>query len=324
LEPWQRWDTLHYQAIAEQGYAAFDTALFVPPAYPLLMWWLGTVLGGQTLLAGIIIANLAYLAALVMLYRLTLHETGDADAAQRTIIYLASFPAAFFFLAAYTESLFLLAGVMTLYAIRREMWWPAGVATGLAALSRVTGALAIAPLAYAAWVNRFRERRRRAWGALGLALLGAAAFPLYIWLVLHLPPWTPLTVQGARFAGGLTWPGASLIEAAKHILAGEYVLADMLDLAFLTIFLVCALPVWRRLPRIYGVYYLAFLALYLTRIAGVQPLLGMARYVLSLFPAFMLFGLWGRRPWVNRAILYASWAGLLFMSGQFAIWGWVG
>ena len=36
LEVWQRWDTLHYQAIAERGYEAFKGALFVPPLYPFL------------------------------------------------------------------------------------------------------------------------------------------------------------------------------------------------------------------------------------------------------------------------------------------------
>jgi hypothetical protein len=40
LEPWQRWDTLHYQAIAERGYQAFAVALFTPP---LLAWVVGLV-----------------------------------------------------------------------------------------------------------------------------------------------------------------------------------------------------------------------------------------------------------------------------------------
>jgi hypothetical protein len=46
--------------------------------------------------------------------------------------------------------------------------------------------------------------------------------------------------------------------------------------------------------------------------------------VLVLFPAFQELGRIGANPWVNRMVLYLSWLGLLFMSGQFAIWGWVG
>ncbi|NJN79539.1 MAG: hypothetical protein HC797_03205, partial [Anaerolineales bacterium] len=37
LEVWQRWDALHYQAIAERGYSAFETSFFTPPLYPFLM-----------------------------------------------------------------------------------------------------------------------------------------------------------------------------------------------------------------------------------------------------------------------------------------------
>jgi NADH:ubiquinone oxidoreductase subunit 4 (subunit M) len=82
--------------------------------------------------------------------------------------------------------------------------------------------------------------------------------------------------------------------------------------------------VWRKYSKVTAIYYVSMLSLYLVRFAGSQPLLGTARYVLMLFPAFFVLAEWGRRPWANRLILYSSFAGLLFLSGQFAIWGWVG
>jgi hypothetical protein len=324
LEPWQRWDTLHYQAIAERGYAAFDSALFVPPLYPLLMRGLGALLGGRTLLAGILISNLACLGCLIAMYRLTLQEMADSAAARRSVIYLASFPAAFFLLAAYTESLYLLAAILALYAVGNKRWWTAGVWGAVASLTRLPGALIVVPLAYAAWEAWRREHAWPVWSAVVLTLIGAAVFPLYVWLGLHLPPWTPLLVQSARFGGGLTWPGANMLEAARRILAGQFYVADVLDLVFLLIFLMCAVPVCRKLSRVCAIYYAVLLLSYLTRIGGQEPLLSTARYVLALFPALMLWGKWGERPWVNRFILYPAWVGLLFMSGQFAVWGWVG
>ncbi len=95
LEPWQRWDTLHFQVIAERGYEAYDTSLFSPFLYPWLMRMVAKVFGGDTLFAGLIVSNLAYLVALVYLYRLTAMET-DQQVACRCILYLASFPTAFF------------------------------------------------------------------------------------------------------------------------------------------------------------------------------------------------------------------------------------
>jgi len=324
LEPWQRWDTLHYQAIAERGYTAFDSALFAPPLYPLLMRGVGALLGGQTLLAGILISNLACLGSLIALYQLTLQEIGDSAAAGRAVVYLASFPTAFFLIAAYTESLYLLAAIWALWAIRKRRWWQAGAAGAIASLTRLPGALILFPLAYAAWQAWRRERIWRAWSAVVLPLVGALVFPLYIWLDLRLPPWTPLWVQSARFGGGLTWPGANMLETVRHILAGSSYVIDLFDLGFLLIFLACAIPVWRKLSRTCAVYYFIVLLTYLMRMGGSQPLLSTARYVLALFPAFILWGTWGERPWVNRLILYPAWLGALFMSGQFAIWGWVG
>jgi hypothetical protein len=64
--------------------------------------------------------------------------------------------------------------------------------------------------------------------------------------------------------------------------------------------------------------------LFVIRLGSPQPLVSMARYILEIFPAFLLLAIWSRSPWVNRLVLYLSLLGLLFFSAQFAIWGWVG
>jgi len=243
---------------------------------------------------------------LIALYRMSAYELSDQAAAGRSIIYLATFPSAFFFLSGYTEALYLLAAILALYTVAKERWWQAGLWGALASLARLPGALIVVPLVYAAWTDWPRTRSWRAWPAVVLTLIGAAVLPLYTWLGLHLPPWTPLVVQSARFNGGLAWPGANMLEAVRRIWVGQFFVADVLDLVFLTIFLVCAVPVWKKLSRPCGVYYAAILLTYLTRMGGAGPLLGTARYVLALFPAFILWGKRGERPWVNRLILYPS------------------
>jgi hypothetical protein len=110
----------------------------------------------------------------------------------------------------------------------------------------------------------------------------------------------------------------------KDFLCGKATLVDGIDLVFLLIFIICLFPVWRKLPRLYGVYYITFLSLYLIRTSQIEPLLSMSRYVLVFFPAFMVLGELGRRSWLHRLILYGSWFGLLYLAGQFALWGWVG
>lgn len=324
LEPWQRWDTLHYQAIAAGGYQAFGGALFTPPLYPALMRAAGQLLGGNDLLGGLIVSNLAYLGGLVAFHQLALAELGRQEQALRAVLYLAVFPTAFFFTAAYAESLLLLGACLAVVAARRGRWLLSGMGGLVAAASRLVGAAIVFPLAYLGYRNWRTEKRAHAWIPLLGSVIGAGLLPLYAWLGLGLGPLAPIEAQTGRFRGGFVVPGAGLVQALGRLLSGEAFMADVLDASFLLLFLICGLFVWKRTSRELGVLYAASLIPLLIRSAGVQPLLGTARYVLALFPAFMVIAEWGASPWRHRLILYGSTAGLLFLSGQFAIWGWVG
>jgi hypothetical protein len=321
LEPWQRWDTLHYQAIAARGYSAFDTALFTPPLYPLLMRWVGW-LTGNTLLAGLIISGLFALLAILMMYRLALHELGNQADALRSALYLISFPAALFLFAAYTESIFLSAAIACLFAARRARWIEAGLWGGVVALARAPGILIIVPVFYSAWVSWRTERAWRPFSAVILIGVLAALFPLYAW---GSGGFTPVDIIHAVGRGGyLTFPGLNLIEAARRIFSGQLPEENAMELFFALLFIVLTIFIWNKLPRVYGVYAATFMLLFLARMGTPQPLVSTARYVLEIFPAFIILAHWGRNPWINRLILYPSWIALLFFAGQFAMWGWVG
>ena len=325
LAVWQRWDAVQYQAIAAHGYGAFPNALFVPPLYPALMRWLAPLTRGNTLLAGLLVSNIFGMLAAVALQQLTLKIFHDPTLAQRTLLYFLSFPTAFFLFAPYTEALFLAGALWYFYFARERRFAIAALWGGFAAMSRLTGALLIVPALYLAW-EAWQERRTvNAWLPPAGIALGASVFPLYVWLRLHLPPWTPLTVQSTRFHGGFTFPGINLWQTARQISLGIYALPNAVDLAFTLFFIAGALMVARsRLPRALVIYTAAYMLLYLARIADVYPLLSMPRYGFILFPIFMVLAQWSQSsPWRHRLILYTSWVGLLYLSGQYALWGWV-
>jgi len=324
LEPWQRWDTLHYQAIAERGYGAFDSALFVPPLYPGLIRLTSRLIYSDSLLSALIVSNVAALAGMAAFYSLARAEAADPSRARRAVLYLSIFPTGFFWFAGYTESLLLLFSSVALLAARRSRWLVSGLAAGLAALSRLTGALLIVPVGASALLAVRKDRSWRPIVAAGGALLGALAFPLYVWLGMGLSPLAPIEVQAARAQGGFAFPGVNLTIAIQRLAGGEANFADLFDLALLLLFIGLAVPVWRQLSRPLALFYLGYLLLHLSRVAEIAPLLGMARYVLVLFPAYLVLAGWGRRPWIHRLIVYLSAAGLLLLSGQFAIWGGVG
>lgn len=75
--------------------------------------------GVSTSVAGLIIANAAALGAFGLLRALVEREE-SAAVARRSLLYLAVFPTAFFLLAAYAESLFLLWSVACFLALRRQ------------------------------------------------------------------------------------------------------------------------------------------------------------------------------------------------------------
>jgi hypothetical protein len=322
LEPWQRWDTPQYQAIAVGGYAAFDTALFTPPLFPFLMGGTAPIFGGDTLASGLFIAGLAFLVCLLAVFQIARYEFGDERVAFRAALFLAVFPTAFFLSAAYSESLFLVGAMLSFYSARKQRWIAAGLWGALATLTRITGPFLIVPLVFAAWQTR-RNREWRAWLAPLITGLGALVFPIYVWFGLHQSPAAILAASTAR-GGRLTIPCLNLLEAAIRILHGQLIEENLIELIFTVLFIVLTIFIWKKLPRLYGVYSVTLMLLFVSRLGSPQPLVSMARYILEIFPAFLLLAVWGRSPWANRLVLYLSLLGLLFFSAQFAIWGWVG
>lgn len=322
LEPWQRWDTTHYQAIATRGYTAFDTALFTPPLYPTAMWLFAPLFLNNELAAGLFISSLSFLGCLIVFHSLSLLEFADEDNAWRVIKYFSFFPTAFFLIAAYSESLYLLGVLLCFHSIKKNNWAWAGIFGGLAAFTRLPGALIIIPLLWASW-HAVKTAGYKAWLAPALTAMGAGIFPLYVWIHLKLSPLAIFKAQNER-GGYLTLPGRNIFEAVLRIIRGQLVWENVMELSFTLFLIVMVVLAWKKLPRIYGIYAVTMTLFFLSRFGSPQPLVGMARYTIEVFPIFFILAQLGLNSWVNRIITYLSWIGLLLMAGQFAIWGWVG
>jgi hypothetical protein len=172
------WDGQWYSRVARDGYfynpnASSSVAFF--PAFPLVGRFLVWATGMDYDLALTLAANLCFFLALA-LFGDYLRQRPDmpSELAPYASLALALFPVGFFFRMAYSESLFLLLAILTLYGLVRQ--WPVlAVATfvGLATAARPVGAALIPPLLLAGW-RRYASPRRR------LAVLALAA-PLCVW-----------------------------------------------------------------------------------------------------------------------------------------------
>jgi hypothetical protein len=153
LAPLARWDSVWYLRIADSGYGDSAPRAAFFPLYPLLVRAVATPFGaseGALLVAAYALSLAAFVAALFLLHRLTELELGRR-VARPTLLLLAVFPAAVYFGAPYSESLFLLLAVGAFYAARSGHWAWAGTCAGLASGTRSAGLLLLIPLAMLWW-----------------------------------------------------------------------------------------------------------------------------------------------------------------------------
>lgn len=146
VSPFARWDSVWYLAIAHGGYDHQLARTEFFPLYPLLMRWVGAVVGSD-LVAGILISCIAFGVALALLYRLAALELG-AEAARASVLLLAFSPMAWTFSAVYTESLFLALSLGCILQARAGSWGWAGILGALAAASRAEGLTLVVPLIF--------------------------------------------------------------------------------------------------------------------------------------------------------------------------------
>lgn len=313
---WQRFDTLWYLKIATHGYSLEDGSTVYFPLYPLLIRAGGKILWGNYLLAALIISNLAYIGLLFYLYRLTT-LLFDEETARRTVVYLAIFPTAFFFLAGYTESLFLLFTLAAFWYVHQKRWWLAGVLGFLASLTRLQGVILILPLLYFYFI---RERQvRPALLAFFLIPLGSASFLLYQ----NSLGASLFDIYQSHLHAQFVLPWDNIIATVQKILSPEGTFINIVNLTMTFVFLAMTIISFRAVPPTYSLYMALTMFVLLWRRTTAQPLVSISRYVLTLFPVFIIWGRWGENPWVNRLIVYPSIALLIYLCGQFAIWGWV-
>lgn len=350
----QRWDALWYQHIAQVGYNPQDGSAAFQPLYPVLGWLVSRPLFGNVALGLVVVSCVAYGIALWLLGRLAVLDgpalvrgaaTSPEAARERTttvavlaMVSLAAFPTAFFFVAPFTESLFLLLAVATLWFARTGRPWAAALTAALATLTRTQGVFLALPIAW--------EALRRA-GYLGhgghpgepgprpakaVAGVAAAAVPVlallawYGWQVALLDPGRAGPAAQAPWGYRVALPWDALVASVTYIadrVPGPMGLVEGLNLLCFLAFVGLAVA-GRRLPASHTLYVAPALVLYGARVMWFLPLMSVSRYVLVLFPGFIVLGaLLERRPRAAVAWLVVSAVAQVVLFQYWVRWGFV-
>lgn len=161
---WNKWDTVHYLNLAQNGYAASGENAKLIVFYPLYSLLVGIVarIIGNYLLAGVIVSDLSLGIGCFYLYKLARVDF-DEETAVRSVKYMLIYPFSFFFGIVYTESLFVALSLMSLYYMRRNKWLAAGICGFLAALTKNQGIILIVPvfIEYVLSTQLFMEIRKK-------------------------------------------------------------------------------------------------------------------------------------------------------------------
>jgi len=296
-------DAGEYFGIAQDGYEvrSFDAtrvanwAFF--PLHPMI-WRALVPLFGNSPLVGVILANIYFLIALVVLHRTCLALDYESLTADRALLAIAFFPTSYFFCLPWTESLFLLVTCSTIYAALRHRWALAAVLGTAACACRLAGIFLVCALVIWAWENR-KTLPRLAWVAIAVMPLGLILFMA----MLHSDTGNALafldiqSVWGRHFELPIRALGVVLIKPL--ILASD---GNLRHWNFLVFF-----------AALYAAYWFAFrrnqlwLATFLLLGTIVPTLTGSiaseSRYVMALFPFSIAIGQSMRNVNVERVVL---------------------
>jgi hypothetical protein len=279
------WDGSFYRDLAHGGYASLPPdALRFFPLYPLLGRLLG--FGAGSPVALLLIANVASLAAGVLVRRLVVFEGRSVATADRAVWITNLFPASFVLVWAYAEAIFLVLALGSFFAVRRRRFALAAGLAFLAALTRPVGVLLAAPLAIEA-IRAWRDDRvtgARQVGRLAAAAAPVAGFGAFLLWVGHTfgDALAPLSTQSSL--RGEANPVTRLFRGVGDMF-GDQRFGDGLHIPFVIAFVLLLIVVWRRWPLAYS----AYTSLVMLVALSADNLNSVERYALNAFP--LLFAL---------------------------------
>jgi hypothetical protein len=345
---WFRFDGNWYAQISTSGYwfagADSQSAVAFFPAYPSVLWGLHSVTTVSVKLLGSLVTIACGLGALLTIFKWFRDHVTDR-VARVALVTLLAYPYVFYlFGAVYGDALFLLAAVGAFLLLERDHTILAGLAGAVATATRPVGiALIIGLVAVALWrrhvieAGESRWRPRVLWRRLRpsdagvlLSLGGLVGYMTYLGIrfgnplafdeVQSAPGWD----QGS---GPRTWFKITWFQQIKNLPRWfwdwlqngdtatfekvQYAVTVILQGLFVLGFLFLAWHVWKKLGWGYGLYCFSMLAIALL---GTKDFQGTGRYLLALFPCFLVLGgyLADRRIlrwtwWSISAIVLLAW-----------------
>jgi hypothetical protein len=343
VNAWFGWDTIAYLGIAILGYRP-DASIAFMPLYPFLIRFTAPVFAGNHLLAALALSTVLCVIALILLYEL-FAEMVSPQVARDAVVMFLTFPTAFFLLAGYTESLFMVLVLIFWLLARKRQWFWAAVVAGLATLTRLQAVILSAVLLWMMLMSLVQGPAGGPGGQLRQIAKLFRSSPGRLATVIHPAAWfvvlIPLSFSAAHqlwlklaglgtIAGALRehWrletvpPWTGFLLFLQRIPTARFHYMDWVDLILFIVVLIASLIGLRLLDPVFSLYVWLTLAVLFTRGTPPHLLASYSRYFLALFPLFLLPAQLPRQ-WQRTTVLVVSFSLQLILATIF-LWGsWV-
>ena len=325
MDMFNRWDAPHYVDIAKNWYVsnptldAYNFIVFFP-FYPILIR-LFTVDLNYINLSALIVANVCSLIAFLYLYKLAKLEFNEGIAT-KAVLFLSIFPTAYFLSAPYTEGLFFALVISSIYYARLGKWQFAGLLSLFAALTRIAGLVLVAVLL----VEYFHQKN---WKAKKIdlkilwTLFALVGFLIYLNINNQVTgnPFTFMQIQAVHWSNNFDpWTGlTSAYGWATNATYPSNVTIGIAPISFALFgLLMVGIGIWRRLRPTYLVY------MFLSWGVAISTSwwISVPRYVMAMFPMFILFGLLSHKKAITITGMFLSGTLLCYFTIFFAQGWW--
>lgn len=292
-------DGVHYLTIATHGYWAQYTQVFFP-LYPIFIHVLSFMSTSSPILSGLMISFMSLYIGLHIFSKLLLLDFNN-EVSLWSIVFLLFFPWAFFFGAVYTESLFFLLIMASLFMARKQKWILAGAFGGLASFTRFTGIFLLPALLVEWWEASKLKSNPLAGGQkskiLWLALIPCGLLTYMIYLQAAFADafyfWHAQPVFGAERTGStlvlpiqVLWRYFKILSTVP-IQQYDYWVALWEVVSFLLAIMLLVIAHKKKVRLSYLMF--SWLSVIVPTLTGTFS--SMPRYVLAAFPIFIILGL---------------------------------
>jgi hypothetical protein len=323
LDSWCRWDSQWYLVIASHGYSFDINSFAFIPLYPLTIHVLSSIFGHPELM-GLLISNISLFTALYFLYKL-IELKWPAQIAKNTLIYLMIFPAAFFFSAIYTESLFFMLVVLSFYFSEKRNYLLAGIFGAFASVTRIMGLILIPCI-----LAKYLKERKWDWRKIDRNILYVALIPIGLlgyMLYQYISVGDPLAFVSAQssyqFTRHFTIPLLPIYKSLASLITEPFYSTHLINAYSAIGFIVILIVSWKKMPLEYNIYSALSLFIPLCTISRIDPLLSFSRFVLVIFPVFISMGMWNLKPLYKWLFIFILVSSQLILLADFVNWYWI-